>query len=174
VAGEKRWTFEVTTNQADVPVTLSWPELSELPSRYRAYLVDPESGQRKSMRTGVSYTYRGQAGAPRRFQLVITAGATGALRVTGLRQVPSRGAGSLVSFSLSQPANVDFRIVSANGRVVYQRAVGELPAGLTQLRWEGRDRSGQTLSRGVYLVQLVAADSATGDAHRAVGTLVVR
>ena len=174
VAGEKRWTFEVTTNQADVPVTLSWPELSELPSRYRAYLVDPESGQRKSMRTGVSYTYRGQAGAPRRFQLVITAGATGALRVTGLRQVPSRGAGSLVSFSLSQPANVDFRIVSANGRVVYQRAVGELPAGLTQLRWEGRDRSGQTLSRGVYLVQLVAADSATGDAYRAVGTLVVR
>jgi len=174
VAGEKRWTFEVTTNQADVPVTLSWPELSELPSRYRAYLVDPESGQRKSMRTGVSYTYRGQAGAPRRFQLVITAGATGALRVTGLRQVPSRGAGSLVSFSLSQPANVDFRIVSANGRVVYQRAVGELPAGLTQLRWEGRDRSGQTLSRGVYLVQLVAADSATGAAYRAVGTLVVR
>lgn len=171
----KTWSVEVVTNQEAVPVTLSWPDLSELPRTCRAWLIDRVSGERQSLRSRTSYTYRsGRAGTPRRLQLVVSSAPAAALRVSGLRQVPGRGPGGTVAFSLSLPAHVSVRVVTPAGRVVYQREVGELPAGLNRITWTGRDRSGKPASRGLYVVQVIASDTTTHSATRVLGTLRVR
>ena len=63
---EATWELAVATQQTDAPVTITWPDLSELPNDLVAHLVDPTTGKRLYMRTARSYTFRSDAGGARR------------------------------------------------------------------------------------------------------------
>ena len=56
----------VKPRQAGAAVTITWPNLSELPDKLVAYLVDPATGQRLYMRTARSYSFRTGANGARR------------------------------------------------------------------------------------------------------------
>jgi Glycosyl hydrolases family 43/FlgD Ig-like domain len=76
------------------------------------------------------------------------------LMLTGLRPARSR-----VGLRIELPARmrVHLAIYDVLGRRVRTVSDGELPAGGTELWWDGKDASGNTSGSGVYFASLVAA-----------------
>ena len=65
-------------------------------------------------------------------------------------------------FDLARPATVTFGIYDVRGRLVRTLVAGELPAGIHEATWDGRDADGRTQAAGVYLARLdVGAESHT-------------
>ena len=44
------------------------------------------------------------------------------------------------------------------GRMVRRLREGVLPAGITDIRWDGRDSNGHPVASGVYLIEAVHAE----------------
>ena len=67
---------------------------------------------------------------------------------------------AVIEYQLSRSADVDIKIVGANGRVVWQQFVGEGQAagvsGFNRLLWNGRDMAGEMVANGPYLIVVVA------------------
>ena len=70
--------------------------------------------------------------------------------------------GAVVDLSLSHDAAVVVTVFDLRGRLVQELVDGDvLPAGVTRLTWDGRDRSGRRSPTGVYLMR---ARTAGGEA----------
>lgn len=87
------------------------------------------------------------------------AAATGgpALAVTGANPF-SDGTRVAVRLARAQPARV--AVIDAAGRTVRVLSDGDLPAGRTEIRWDGHDSRGARTAAGVYFVRLVAGGGA--------------
>ena len=61
-----------------------------------------------------------------------------------------------VSFAIPgpEPANVELRIISIDGRVVRHLARGDYPPGEHMTVWDGNEESGEFASSGVYVCEL--------------------
>ena len=170
------WEVVARTNRSAASADLSWPDLSSLPRRYRAYLVDLETGARQAMRTTTSFRFRTNAQGPteRRFRIEVDATAQSRLQLTNVTVVPSgRGAGLSVAFTLSQPARVQLALKNSVGRPVYVGGPYESAAGAGAVELTGRTASAQPLTRGVYLLELIA-QADTGERFRVVRPVPVR
>ena len=159
VAGEKVWEFEVSTSLQNADVSLTWPNLGQLPRRFTAVLEDIDTGQRRYLRSLGAYTFRSSAdGSARHFRLRITTQAQARLAVTSLQLAPNRAGGALLSFDLSDTANVRVQIMSVSGRVVREVIAGQVrSSGRNTAVWDGRNAKGQDIARGLYLYQVEAA-----------------
>jgi len=62
--------------------------------------------------------------------------------------------GTSLRFELPDPAGVELKIFSADGRQICLLNFGRLPAGYQSVYWNGRDRSGSDAVSGVYFYQL--------------------
>jgi hypothetical protein len=69
--------------------------------------------------------------------------------------------GTEVAFSLARPQNASVRVYDAGGRLVRTLRDGPAEAGGHTVKWDGRDRSGQRVSGGVYFVRLVRSEGPT-------------
>jgi FlgD Ig-like domain len=72
---------------------------------------------------------------------------------------PGRGgaAGALsIAFDLGRAATVDVRVHNRAGRLVNEVARGTFAAGSNLVTWDGRDRNGQTVPGGLYVVTVEA------------------
>jgi hypothetical protein len=174
LAGSKTWDLVVETDIPNADVVVEFPDLTQLPKEYRAYLVDVDGGQRRSLRTTNRYQFNsGPAAGARRFQLQVSKDTAGALAITGLAAVPNRGRGAQISFALTVPASVRAEIVNVAGRVVATiGGAGAAPAGRSYLTWDGTNKAGSVAPSGTYLVRLTAADE-EGQRARAVTTMLV-
>jgi hypothetical protein len=152
------WDLLVDTDIPNAEVMVSFPDLSELPRGYRAFLVDRDAGIRQSLRTRASYTYNSGPGAgERRLAVEVTTDSAALLTVTGVSAVPTRGGGVDIAFDLSQPARVQVAIVNAAGRLL--RAIGAdgvLPRGRGMVLWNGRSAQETLAPAGVYVVRVRA------------------
>lgn len=166
------WTVEVRTNQAGVPVTLSWPDLSKLPSELVPTLVDADGGVRRYMRTTASYTYTSSpVGSARRLKVIIQTRTTTTPMVTAA-QVQPQGRGATVVYTLSTPASVDVTIRNIAGRCVRRVVSGRFcEAGTTQITWNGLDDRGTPVPSGTYLIQVSAQSPDTGQSYQVVRPL---
>jgi hypothetical protein len=159
LASKAVWEVEVNPQGATQPLTLTMPNLSQLPRNLKVYLVDAETGQRRYMRTVNGYTINA-ADKPRRFQIVIEpAGAERKL----LSALAATGGGSgkpvLLSFVLGSEANVMMEVVSPTGKLIARSpAPVRRSAGLNTLLWDGKDQRGSMLGRGIYLMRITATD----------------
>jgi hypothetical protein len=63
---------------------------------------------------------------------------------------------TVISFSLTRPAEVRLAVYDALGREVAVLAEGAFSAGSHEVRWDGHDRTGAPVSSGVYLYRLDA------------------
>ena len=63
-------------------------------------------------------------------------------------------AATTFEYELSREGQVEFHICDLLGRRIVTLAEGRQPAGLHQLRWEGRDQAGMSVASGIYLYQL--------------------
>ncbi|MDW8366747.1 MAG: FlgD immunoglobulin-like domain containing protein, partial [Abditibacteriales bacterium] len=167
------WEFVVTTNQPNVPVSIT-PDLSRLPKPYRALLIDLETGQRRYLRTAPGYTYPSGAGQPRRFQLVVFRGDPNPLRVSGVQVLRSPvGGGARFALVLNRAAHVRLRVHSVTGQVVADLPLGARPAGVTSVVWDGKSQRGVQVGRGAYVLVVNATDEVEGRTVQEVKTFIM-
>jgi len=66
----------------------------------------------------------------------------------------------VIEYQLSLAADVEIKILAANGRVVWQQSVGGGQvggaAGFNRIFWNGRDLTGEVVANGPYLIVVVA------------------
>lgn len=156
-SGTMVWPFEVATDMAGVTVTVSLPDLSEVPAGKRVVLVDLDAGKRIYARTMPAYRYESGEGGVRHFQLEVSDGSGGGLMITAAAARPA-SAGATVSYTLSLPARVSVEVLNIAGRKVALLAGDQVsPAGVNSLVWNGRSTSGTLCPPGRYLVRIRAA-----------------
>jgi len=167
------WSFAVESNQVEETITLSWPDLSCVPKSQRLMLTDLTAGKTIPLRTGLAYPYINRSAAPRAFEIRAEAGSSSALLVSGFAARPTRGGSLELVYTLSQPAAVSLRVLSAAGRPVagVEKNAGSR-AGLNQVAW-APSTEGASLPRGLYLVELTAHTDA-GVAAKAVTAVRLR
>jgi hypothetical protein len=83
------------------------------------------------------------------------AGAIDDLRVSSSPN-PFRSSTS-IEFAVPRASDVSVDVFDVSGRRVTSLVSGNLPAGVHRAEWDGRDRSGNRVASGVYLVRLQAA-----------------
>ncbi len=146
------WDIGVRSAQGDAPVTVTWPDLSELPTDLAAYLVDPVGGKRIYMRTATSHTFRG----PQRALRVEVKPHAATATITSLSAVPTGAGRADITFTLSADAQVEATLMNIAGRPVKVLASGDVcTAGVNVLHWDGRSATGTRAPAGRYLLSLL-------------------
>jgi len=160
---QQGWTLVVDTDLINQPVTISWPDLSQMPGNLVATLEDLQTGRTRFMRTTTSYTLNSGQGGPRQFRITVGERTTAALQIMGFNSVPVAG-GIQVSYTLSAPASVDVTVRNLAGRVVKRVCAGrETAAGEASALWTGQADNGLVVPNGAYVVQVVAQSPETGE-----------
>ena len=65
-------------------------------------------------------------------------------------------ASTVIRFSLRRDEQVELTVFDVLGRVVRRLVAERLPAGIHDMRWDGRDETGHQIASGVYVVSLRA------------------
>jgi hypothetical protein len=166
------WSFEISTNQVNAPVTLNWPDLSTLPADLVPTLVDLESGARVYLRTSPGYVFTSSpVGQTHRFQLVVAERSSVGAMITSA-QVVGGGRGATVAYTLAAPAQVNVTVRNIAGLTVRELVAGRQDAaGLNQVAWNGANDRGTPVPAGRYIVQITARSPETGQSYQVVRTL---
>ncbi|MBM3471727.1 MAG: hypothetical protein FJX75_00475 [Armatimonadetes bacterium] len=154
--GKQSWSFVVDTDMSDQPISISWPDLSQMPQNLIATLEDLQSGRVRFMRTSTSYTFGSSQGGPRQFRVTVEDRGAAALQIMGFNCAPT-AQGVQMSYTLSAPASVDVVVRNIAGRVV-KRVVQsrQTPAGEAVVTWSGQQDNGLLAPNGAYVIQVVA------------------
>ena len=175
VARGTTWDLRVTT-PADGPATLTWDGVGTAPRRTRLTLVDTSAGNRVVLRSGSSYTWTGEAGKSRAFQVIAAPERSLPLALTNITVAHTRAANAAaVSIGYSvlgdSDATVEVTVSALNGRVMRHLA-DSAASGTTRsingsiqrtIAWDGRSDDGAPLPIGTYLLKFTAhgADGST-------------
>lgn len=172
---DKVWNLVVETDLPDADVTVTWPDLSQVPKHCQLTLIDSDAGKTCHMGTRSSYTFAsGPNGGQRHFRVELKTAPTNLLAVTNVVAVPLRGGAGSISYNLSRSAAVTVTIYNVAGRLVRRvTAAAEQLAGRNSVIWDSRSESGSVVPNGLYLCRISAADE-SGQKAQAVATLVVQ
>lgn len=172
---ETEWAFVVTSGVEGQPVTLTWPDLSQLPKDRVAILTDRDAGKRSFMRSRAQYEFAAPGdGASRSFTVTVKPAQAGALLISGLTTGPTRGGAWDIGFNLSADAAVTGRVYNVAGRRVADIAQAQqLARGRASLVWDSRSIANTHVPSGVYLLR-VTARTEEGEQASAVRMLQVR
>ncbi|MFQ6096420.1 MAG: FlgD immunoglobulin-like domain containing protein [Armatimonadota bacterium] len=156
-AATLKWRFEVDSNLTNSDVVLTW-DLMNAPRTKVFVLRDLDAGEQVFMRTQTSYVFRtGAEGSVRHFELIAGDQVAGALKITDLQILPTRGGGSEISFNLSVPAEVTADLLNIAGRRIRRIADRKAVAsGRSSLVWDGRNQAGMMVPAGTYICRVVA------------------
>ena len=167
-AGET-YKVRVETDQLGSPVTITWPDLSGLPSGVRPILVDAVAGKSLYMRTASGYTFTARESV-RDLQITLQSSGSAPMAVSALQATPAGGSVNIV-YTLSAAATVDIQVMNMSGLPVRTLASGGVAtAGRNSMVWDGHNDRGSKVPAGRYLV-LVRALSDNGEQTRAVTAL---
>jgi hypothetical protein len=154
--GKQSWTFVVDTDMPNQPISISWPDLSQMPTNLVATLEDLQTGRVRFMRTTTSYTFGSGQGGPRQLRVTVADRGTAALQIMGFSCAPT-AKGVQMTYTLNAPASVDVVVRNIAGRVVkrvYQSR--QTPAGEAVVTWTGQADNGLAAPNGAYVVEIVA------------------
>ena len=168
IGNGKTWEFEVTTDLVQEAITLSWPDLGQLPPGLDVRLMDAATGRQVYLRTRATYTYNSGQGGTRRFRLSVTPRRYAPLAISDLTVERTRGAQS-IRFTLNRDAQVTVEVLEPTGRV-RERVLSDY-AGTAGVNTAAAGRA-DALTPGLYLVQ-VTASASDGASVRAVRPLLV-
>ncbi len=156
----EQWEFEVSSWQTET-VTLSWPDLRAVPSRYQLVLEDLATGEQRHLRTTAVYSFRA-AGTPaqpeiRRFRLSVVPRGAVPLSFVSVRALPSRGNGADLFVTLSGAAELNAEIRAISGKLLRVLRVPATRANESLIvSWDGRATGGKLVPSGAYLIILTA------------------
>lgn len=168
----KSWRLEVLATKPNTPVTLRWPDLTEVPAGTSLLLTDEVTGVQVSMRTSPGYTFNSGSGGFRRFTIV-AGGTTPRLQFTQVRAVPDRASGATITYGVTIPAELRVQIYTPTGRLVRSLTPTRASGTLSSINWDGHSATGGLLPRGLYLCHL-RAESTDGQVVRWVISLPLR
>lgn len=168
------WNISVNVPEPNRSYTLTWNNFADVSRKVNLTLMDTVTGRRIFMRTNSSYTFNPGNTTTRNFQIIADPRYFGALRITDVVAQPSRAAGVInFAFNLSEAAQVNADIRTADGRIIRQLQFGRAAvSGENQLNWNQRDNNDQPVPSGVYLLNITARTS-EGDLARAVTPVLV-
>lgn len=150
-----KWRIAVHSGSAGLPVTVSWPDLTQVPVTLTPYLVDTVTGKRVYMRTRTGYTYTPSTAGVRELGLEFVPRIVGGGQVTSLSAVPRGAGGAEIAFTLGEQAAVDVDILNIAGRVIRRLSSDAvLPAGVNRVVWDGVSTAGTRVPSGTYFVKL--------------------
>jgi hypothetical protein len=163
--GSVVWDLEVSGEPGDV-VTVSWPDLTQIPAGCGLVVRDGVTGEERFMRTVAGFTVVLGPGERSR-RLTVTAAPAGAALALSQLSARREAAGTArITCKTSMPATVTGEIRTAAGVLVARVTAAAAGAGNVVLLWDGRDQHGARVPRGVYQCQVVgvAADGQTAKA----------
>jgi len=173
VQPNEEWQCVVQTDQPNAPVTLTWPDLSEVPNGYRPVLIDEATGKQTYMRTMGGIGFQPGKTGERRFTVRLNGEGAATAVVHSLAAVPTR-LGAEIAFTLSARAQVRATIMNIAGREIAVVAPGkECQAGTNTLTWNGQTNAGLSVPNGTYLIR-VEARKEDGQQAQAIATLSMR
>ncbi len=180
-AAPKSWSFTVQTTAANSSATLSWPNISAVSRKVQVTLTDLATGEVRDMRSNGSYTWQtGDKPAARQFRVdVATIARNGYLTISGVTaRATSRAAGGPgavnIGYTLSAAANVEVRILGANGTLVRRVSGGSTrAAGTNQAVWDQRNEQGISVAAGTYLVEIRAQSTAGSQSARVIQPVTI-
>lgn len=174
VAGRAVWDLMVRSDVPNAQVVLTWPDLSDVPERYRLMLVDQDGSRRQYMRTTSSYVFNtGAQGGERHFQIEVDSTPWARLQVNNIQPIAGRASGLTISYDLSSPAAVDIEVRSLAGQLVKTLARGAATsAGTNLFTWDGTDLSGRMMANGPYLCA-ISAVTEEGQAVKGMRTIIL-
>ena len=163
--GKKSWDLEVVSDKTG-PVTVSWPNLSQLPRSVRLTLTDKQTGRKTSLKSASSVVVNVSSGAPSRFVLTADKQASRQLSFSNVvfksEGTRSIGGGSSYSlrFKTTADAQVEARVLTLSGKIVSNMDGGRaaVAGSETRILWNGRAQNGSTLPAGAYNIELTARD----------------
>ena len=82
-----------------------------------------------------------------------------AVRLLAVRPNPTLGMSTIALELVGGGGTADVAIYDVAGRVVRRFGTMELPQGLQEVRWNGRDEAGRQVGSGIYFVQVVVNHS---------------
>lgn len=159
-AGEQVWEMVVETDITDRPITVTVPNLAEVPKSLEVLLEDADAaGKRVYLRNAGGYTFNPGGNNRRNLRLIVRPRSTGLLTISDVTVTPSRGGGA-IGYVVSRDALVSVEVVSPSGRRL--KLVADRQAatqGRSSVVWDGTRDDGARLPAGIYLVQVTATTS---------------
>jgi len=168
----QRWEVEVTTDQPNAEVTLTWSQEIPLPKGGRLVLTDTVTGTQVSMLQQSAYTFRTDETSRRRFVIEFQPSRVGQLRITNVGVTRTRGNQFAIQYALSGNATVQVQIQDATGKMVARLQSGSRSAGINSVAWNGRTDDGVAVPPGAYQVHIVATTD-EGEVARVVRPIVL-
>ena len=143
---------------ANTEVTVSWPDLSTLPTECTPILADLATGQRVYMRTVAAYSFiTGPGGGTRLLRVEVAGQRAGALMAGGVTAMSSGNGTVELRSTLTADAELEVEVLNIAGRrVAVVCRSRQCQAGPVVLLWSARADSGTWLPPGSYLVRLTA------------------
>ncbi|MHB9130645.1 MAG: FlgD immunoglobulin-like domain containing protein [Armatimonadota bacterium] len=153
---EKSWSFEVHCTQMNRWVSISWPDLTQLPAKLPLVLTDETTGAKVAMRSVPSIGFNSGDGGVHKFTIT-AGGAFERLQFTQAGASASRiRQGATITYGLTMSAQVTLKVRNITGRLLYTATPGRSTAGLSTMQWGGQDQQGRLLPPGIYLCELSA------------------
>ncbi len=183
VGGVRTWNVQVTTDQPNTDITVTWPDIKTLPRNYNLTLTDTVNGQSVNLRNTSSYQFNsGHNAATRSFTLTATPANihSGTALITNIFVNPgipaSAGRASTpyeIGYTVSQDVRIEASILGFNGHVVSNLGpTRAATSGNNKIVWNGLDNNGHAIPAGSYLLQLRAITT-DGQVTRQVAPLVI-
>lgn len=173
-AGTPRREWKMTVYTAEEgSTTITWPNLSTIPSNVRFRIVDTATGVARDMRQSSGYTFEAEEGATREFKITMEPGGlTRALIGNVVVSRPSRdvdpNAPFTIAYTLASDATTSIRVLSSSGREVYTVSRGRADrSGENVATWNLRDSANRAVAPGSYRVEILA-ETENGDRVRKV------
>lgn len=170
-AGRNEWKIKVTSKKAG-DVTVTWPNLAQIPKNVRLTLVDGAASIRRQVRQTSGYTFRMDKPGTRELTIVSEMGGSSAPvigNVIATRGGQNKAAGNTpftIAYTLGSDATTTVRVLSAKGQEVYVISRGRADrAGENTVTWNLRNSANQAVAPGTYRVEIIA-ESETGDRVR--------
>ncbi|MEQ1934841.1 MAG: FlgD immunoglobulin-like domain containing protein, partial [Fimbriimonadaceae bacterium] len=172
-AGRNEWKLIVTSKKAG-ELTVTWPNLGQLPKNLRFTLKDPATNVSRSVRQTSGYTFRMEQPGTRELTLISElGGASTAVIGNVVVAGNTRGAGGnvTINYTLGSDATTSIRILSSKGQEVYSISRGRADrAGDNTVTWNLRNSANQAVAPGTYRLEILAE---SGDGNRARKTVPV-
>jgi len=153
---DQSWDLLLESNLGAQEVTLTWPDLAQVPSQMALLIQDLETGRTRFMRSTSSMVVHLAEAGTRQLRVTATRRGASSLAITSLQVQPTRAGGS-VRFGLSAPAEVTVSLCSQSGRLLRHLATSRAATrGNNEVAFDARDAQGRPLPRGIYRLDLIA------------------
>lgn len=175
MSGSKSWNIEVSTDQVNKSVIVSW-DTSRLPRGVTLLIKDDITGQVTNMRSTSSVSFQSAPGSQsRKYTITSDTSLNNEIRIMNLfaNSVGGRGVGTTnIGFTISGNATCKVQIINATGQAISELGSRAVSTGPVNMVWNGKDLNGRSVPMGTYLVEVTAVNS-NGEVVRAIQPFTV-